>query len=77
MFFLRLALYTCAFYLGVAFVLEAAVLAFTYWKGGFGISFSGRGAIAVFAGFWGVIWLLSFLLAFRMVFQNVWARFVG
>jgi hypothetical protein len=76
MFFVaRLALYTCAFYLAVALVLQAVVLAFTYWKG-FGIFFAGRMGIATFAGFWGIIWFVSFMLAFRIVFHEVWARFV-
>jgi hypothetical protein len=77
MFFLRLALYTCAFYLTVAAFIEGAVFALTDWKSGFGIYFSGRGGIVVFAGFCGLIWLLSFLLAFRLVFHDLWTRFIG
>lgn len=61
MFFLRLTLYTCAFYMAFALPIAAAELAITFWKG-FGISFLGRGSIAAFAGFWGLVWLISFLL---------------
>lgn len=75
MFFFRLTLYTCAFYLAFALPIVAAELVITYWKGGFAIFFPGRGGILALAGFWGVIWLISFALAFRVVFPNVWARF--
>ncbi|MBZ5549713.1 MAG: hypothetical protein LAO22_17445 [Acidobacteriia bacterium] len=76
MFILRLTLYTCAFYLGMGLLLQAGVLAVS-WKGGFSIFFSGLSGIVVFASFFGVLWLLSFGLAFRFVFPNVWSRFVG
>jgi hypothetical protein len=77
MFFLKLALYTCGFYLAIAVLLEAAAFGLTLWKGSFAVYFSGRGGIAAFAGFWGLIWLLCFLMAFRLVFSNVWAKFIG
>lgn len=76
-FFLRLTLYTCAFYLAFALPLAAAELAVTYWKGGFGIFFSGRSGIAAFVSFWGLVWLVSFLLAFRIVFPFVWSRLLS
>lgn len=74
MFFLRLTLYTCALYFAFALPIIVAELVIEYWTGGFGIHFHGRGAIAVFAGFWGILWLTSFLLAFRLVFRYAWAR---
>ena len=79
MFFLRLTLYTCAFYLAIALPIIVAELVIEFWKGGsiFGITFMGRAGIVAFAGFWGIIWLTSFLLAFRIVFQFVWSRLVG
>ena len=75
MFILRLTLYTCAFYLGMSLLIEAGVLALAR-KGGFSIFFRGLSGIVIFAGFFGVMWLLSFGLAFRLVFPNVWSRFV-
>jgi hypothetical protein len=77
MFFLRLTLYTCAFYLAFTLPIAAAELAITYWKGGFGIDFIGRGGVAGFAVFWGLVWLISFVLAFRMVFPFVWSRLLS
>ncbi len=79
MFFLRLTLYTLGFYLAIALPFIIAELAVEFWKGErtFGITFLGRGGIATFASFWGVVWLTSYLLAFRTVFPMVWSRFVS
>jgi hypothetical protein len=74
--FIRLTLYTCGFYLAMGLLLEAVTLALTHWKGGFSIFFQGLSGIVVFASFFGIQWLLSFGLAFRLVFPNVWSRFV-
>jgi len=75
MFFLKLTLYTCAFYSAIALPIVAGELALTYWFGGFGIHFHGRIGFAVFAAFWGTVWLASFLFAFRIVFGvNIWGR---
>ena len=77
MFILKLAVLTCAFYLLVAVILEAVFLAIVHWKGGVAWAFYNWTGIAVVVSFWGVIWLASFLLAFRIVFPNVWARVIG
>ena len=77
MFFLRLTLYTLAFYLAIAPPIIVAELVIEFWRGSFGVTFMGRGGIAAFAGFWGIVWLASFLLAFRAVFPFVWSRLVG
>ena len=77
MFFLKLTLYTCAFYLAIALPIIVAELAIEYWTGTFGIYFHGRTGFVAFAGFWGIVWLASFLLAFRIVFRGVWARLLG
>ena len=75
MFFLRLTLYTCAFYMCIALPMIIAELVFTY-RGGFGIFFSQRSGIAAFAGFWGFVWFVSFVLAFRRVFPCIWGKLV-
>lgn len=75
-FVVKLALYTCGFYFVAALLLQAVVTDLTFWRG-FGISFARRMGIATFASFWGIIWLVSFLLSFRIVFPNVWSRSVG
>ncbi len=77
MFVLRLTLYTFAFYLAIALPIIVAEFVVVFWKGSFAIFFMGRGGIAAFAGFWGTVWLASFLLAFRTVFPFVWSRLVG
>jgi hypothetical protein len=76
MFILRLTLYTCAFYLGMNLLISAGLLALER-KGGFVIGFRGLSGVVTFASVFGVMWLLSFGLAFRLVFPNVWSRFVG
>lgn len=55
-------------------VLQAVVL--TVGKGEEAIAFTERGNIAVFTIFFALIWLASFLLAFRIVFPKVWASFM-
>jgi hypothetical protein len=76
MFILRLTLYTCAFYLGMNLLISAGLLALER-KGIVSIFFRGLSGIMVFTGVFGVMWLLSFGLAFRLVFPNAWSRFVG
>ena len=77
MFFLKLTLYTLAFYLAIALPIIVTELVIEFRQGMFGIFFSGRGGIAAFAGFWGIVWLASFLLALRASFPSVWSRLVG
>jgi hypothetical protein len=67
MFFLRLTLYTCTFYLAIALPFILTESAMERWGGGFGIHFT-RSGFLVIVGFWGIAWLASFLLAFRIVF---------
>jgi hypothetical protein len=75
MFFLRLTLYTCAFYACMALPIIIAELVITY-RSGFSVFFYGRSGIAAFAGFWGLVWLASFVLAFRKVFPFIWTKLV-
>jgi len=77
MFFLRLTLYTCGLYLAVSLPIILAELAIERWMGLFGIHFHGRLGIFTFAGFWAVVWLVSFSLAFRAVFPNLWIKMLG
>ena len=77
MFILKLTALTCAFYLLAGVILEATFLAIVYWKGGVAWAFRSWTGIAVVASFFGAIWLASFLLAFRIVFPNIWAKFIA
>jgi hypothetical protein len=71
MLFTRLAVVTCAIYLGLNLLLEAAVFALALWKGGAGIHFSSRTSMVVF---FGAVWLLSFTLAWRIVAAPIFAK---
>jgi hypothetical protein len=68
--FTKLALVTCAFYLGISILLDIAVFGMTLWKGGFGV-WATRSAWLVF---FGIAWLISFLLSWRTVFAPLLAR---
>ena len=74
MFFLRVSFLACCFYMSAVVVLQAVVL--IVGKGEEAIAFTERGNIAVFTIFFALIWLASFLLAFRIVFPKVWASFM-
>jgi len=77
MFILRLTFFTCVFYMAIGVLIEAGLIALTHRTGAVVMYFSSRTGIVGFASFFGIIWVFSLLLAFRMVFANVWSRFVG
>ena len=66
----KIALVTCAFYLGLNILLEAGILGLAVWKGGAGIHFARGGQYALF----GILWLISFSLAWRIVTAGFLAR---
>ncbi len=72
MFFLKLTLYTCGFYFAISLPFIVLELAFEFWGEAFGIHFHRRLGIPAFAGFWCLVWLLSFALAFRTTFRPLW-----
>jgi len=61
-FFLRLALYTCAVYLVLTIALELVALAFVYLRGGLFIGLSVRLYGPIFA----ILWLISFAVGWRI-----------
>ncbi len=71
MLLLRLALLTCAFYLAIAVLTEAAVFVLAGVKGSFGYM-STRWGWAVWSG---VMWLISYTLAWRIVARWFWRQF--
>jgi len=77
MFFLKLTAYTCGFYLAIALPIILGELAVERWGGCFSMFFQGRSGVLVFTGFWGIVWLVSFLLAFRATFPFLWKMFVA
>jgi hypothetical protein len=68
--FAKFALVTCAFYLGIAILIDGATFALAHWKGSFGLSASKTGWIF----FFGAVWLISFLISWRIVVTPLLAR---
>ncbi len=73
MFYTKLALVTCAFYLGVSILLDAAVFGMAMWKGSFVLAATRTGWLV----FFGIVWLISFLLSWRIVMAPLFARIHG
>jgi len=70
MLIMKLAVLSCAFYLGIALLAELAFFLLMAWKDSFGASFTGWGwAICS-----GAAWLLSTSLAFRLVVAGIRAK---
>jgi hypothetical protein len=67
---LKFAALTCAFYLGISVLIQAALFGVAIWKGSVGIFLSRWMWGAVFA----VIWLASFSLAWHFFFSGARAR---
>lgn len=65
------AFVTCVFYFALNFCLEGAMLGLAQWKDVIAGHFSSR--ISAFV-FFGVIWLISFTLAWRLVMAPVFSK---
>jgi len=63
MFFLKLSLLTCTFYLGAALILQASAILLVRWRGEFIVYGTRWGAAIVF----GLVWFLSFKLAWHFI----------
>ena len=63
LFFMRLALVNCAFYLVGVFLLGAAGWGVSLWRGHFGLDATRTGWTLLF----GIIWLVSFQFAWHVV----------
>ena len=70
MLYTKLALVTCAFYLGISILIDAAIWGMALWKGDFGIGAT-KSAWLVF---FGIAWIMSFLFSWRIVFAPLLAR---
>jgi len=64
---LKLAILTCAFYLGISVLMEAALFGLAAWKGSAGVFLLRRMWGAVFA----VVWLISFSLAWHFIYAGI------
>ena len=67
MIILKLGVLTCAFYLGISVLMEAAVFGLAIWKGSVAFFLTRWGLGAVFAA----VWLASFSLAWHFVYAGV------
>jgi hypothetical protein len=67
----KLALVTCAFYVGISVLLEVVLLALTLWKGGVFYSINFKAWALIF----GLLWLVSFALAWRIMMVPFLASF--
>lgn len=70
MLFTKLALVTCVFYLGISILLDAALFGMALWKGSSAISATRSAGLV----FFGIAWLISFLLSWRILFAPLLAR---
>jgi hypothetical protein len=86
MFFLKLGLLTCAFYIGLTIVVEAVLWAVIYFNGlGLFVSVRHPGWSLgselglkmglAFGVIFGVVWLISFAAAWRIVFLDLRSQF--
>lgn len=70
--YLKIGLLTCAFYVAVLLVLEAAKIGIVHWLGSWGISYSGQRAWLVCDSiFYGLIWLGCFLFARHLIWRTL------
>ena len=74
MFFTKFAFVTCALYLGIAILVDGLISCVARWKG-FSFLWE-RGASLLPAGlaFFGAMWLLAFLISWRIVMTPLLAR---
>jgi hypothetical protein len=67
----KVALVTCLLYLGISLVIEALLFLLALWKGGILYKLDAR----MWAGVFGVVWLISFLAAWRIIMGAFMANF--
>jgi hypothetical protein len=70
MFILKLTLVTCAFYMGTTLLLLVGLLAIIHLKGMVGYTLNWRS----FGVLFGLIWLVSFSAAWRIVYHQFTVR---
>jgi len=71
MFILKLSLVTCAIYIGITLLLLLAGLVVVHWKGMIAYNFNFRAWAIVF----GLMWFVSFIIAWRIVIQQTLKAF--
>lgn len=81
MFLFKLGLLTCAFYVGLTILLYATFWAIIRFHGGIGIVIPGKHRFWImgyqFALIFGILWFLSFVAAWCIVYADLKARFAA
>jgi hypothetical protein len=67
----KMALVTCAFYVGISILLEALLLGVMFWKDGIMYTINFKAWAVIF----GLIWLASFAMAWRVTIVPFLAKF--
>jgi hypothetical protein len=73
MLYTKLAVVTCAVYFTISILFDAGLFALALWKGSFGVFATKTGWVV----FFGLAWLASFLLSWRIVMTPILARIHG
>jgi hypothetical protein len=75
MFFLtKFAFVTCAIYLGIAILIDSVIFCLARWKGFSFLVQKGASALPGGLVFFGAMWLLAFLISWRVVVTPLLAR---
>jgi hypothetical protein len=78
MLILKIGVLTCVIYLALTILLEAGILAATYLRGGFGFFVTSKNLFWAFgvrlAFIFGVLWVISFTLAWSIVYASLKVR---
>ena len=74
MFFTRFAFVTCAVYLGLAVLTDGAISCLGRWKGYSFLWAKGSSPLPVGLVFFGAMWLVAFLVSWRIAITPVLAR---
>lgn len=73
-FFTKFAFVTCAVYLGIAILLDGAIFCVARWKGFSFFVKNGTSVLPVGLVFFSAMWLLAFLISWRIVMTPLLAR---
>ena len=70
----KFALVTCAVYLGIAVLIDGAIFCMARWKALGVFVQGGRSALPGGLAFFGAVWLVAFLISWRIVVTPLLAR---
>jgi hypothetical protein len=73
-FFTKFAFVTCAVYLGIAILVDGVIFCVARWKGFVFLVEKGASVLPVGLVFFSAIWLLAFLISWRIVMTPLLAQ---